>query len=404
MQHQKIAGFITEYGGPLSHTSILARNLGIPAVVGVQNAKEFLQSNEQIILDGINGEIHIDPDKKKLLHFKNLIRDERARRKDLFDLKNKPTQTINGFKINLSGNIDRPEDIRLLRQYDHTGVGLYRTEMLFIEHNGIPSEEEQFETYRRAVRSLKGYPLTIRTTDLGADKELSETTQHGPLVHNPALGLRAIRRCLKDTSLFLPQLKAILRASHYGPTSIMIPMISCVSELDQTLEIIEQAKSELTAKKIKFDKDINIGAMIEVPSAALAAESLAKKLDFLSIGTNDLIQYTLAFDRIDEEVSYLYNPLHPSVLKLIKMTLEAGKSQGIRVSMCGEMAADTQYTRLLLGMGLHCFSVPANTLLDIKHIINQSDLNKLDKQSDIILGMSHPTEINAAVDDLNSQL
>ncbi len=411
MQHQKIAGFITEYGGPLSHTAILARNLGIPAIVGVHDAKRLIQANEQIVLDGNTGNIHINPERKQLTHFKSLIRDERQRRKKLFDLKNKPAQTKDGLKVQLLGNIDRPADIRILRQHDHTGVGLYRTEMLFIEHSDtvekaphrLPTEEEQFETYRRALRSLKGHTLTIRTTDLGADKELSETTQHGPLVHNPALGLRAIRRCLSDHSLFLPQVKAILRTAGYGPACMMIPMISCISELEQALDLIEQAKAELKARRVRFDANIKIGAMIEVPSAALVADSLAKKLDFLSIGTNDLIQYTLAFDRIDDEVSYLYNPLHPAVLKLIKMTLDAGESNGIPVSMCGEMASDTQYTRLLLGMGLHHFSVQANSLLDVKHIINLSDIAQLRTRSENILTLSDPGDIKLAVTELNRQ-
>jgi len=403
MQHQKIAGFITEYGGPLSHTAILARNLGIPAIVGVKNAKHLIQANEQIVLDGNTGKIHVNPAKKDLSTFKRLIRDEQQRRKKLFELKNKPAQTQDGFKINLHGNIDRPAAVRALRQHDHTGVGLYRTEMLFIEHNDMPSEEEQFETYRRVLRSLKGHPLTIRTTDLGADKELADTTQHGPLIHNPALGLRAIRRCLKDPSIFLPQIKAILRTAGYGPACMMIPMISCISELEQALELIEQAKVELKSRRVRFDKNIKIGVMIEVPSAALVADSLAKKLDFLSIGTNDLIQYTLAFDRIDEEVSYLYNPLHPAVLKLIQMTLNAGKSQGIPVSMCGEMASDIQYTRLLLGMGLQNFSVQANSLLDVKHVINRSEISQLRPLSETILNLSDPTDIKHAVTELNSQ-
>jgi len=415
MQHQKIAGFITEYGGPLSHTAILARNLGIPAIVGVHNAKHLIQANELIVLDGNTGKIHLNPERKELTKYKSLIRDERQRRKKLFELKNKPAQTLDGLKITLYGNIDRPADVRPLRQHDHTGVGLYRTEMLFIEHdelsdnksnakhNILPGEEQQFETYRRALRSLKGHPLTIRTIDLGADKELSQTTQHGPLVHNPALGLRAIRRCLKNPEIFLPQIKAILRTAGYGPTCLMIPMISCISELDQALEIIEQAKSELKSRRVRFDENIKIGAMIEVPSAALVADSLAKKLDFLSIGTNDLIQYTLAFDRIDDEVSYLYNPLHPAVLKLIKMTLDAGETQGIRVSMCGEMASDTQYTRLLLGMGLQSFSVQANSLLDVKHIINQSEISQLRPLTENILTLTDPADINLAVNELNRQ-
>lgn len=403
MRHHKVAGFITEYGGPLSHTAILARNLGIPAIVGVHNAKQLIQANELLVLDGNAGEIHINPARKKLSLFKSQIRDERQRRKLLFDLKNKPAQTKDGFKINLHGNIDRPEDVRALRQFDHTSVGLYRTEMLFIENNDFPSEEEQFETYRKALRSLKGHSLTIRTMDLGADKELADITQHGPLVHNPALGLRAIRRCLKDPEMFLKQLRAILRTAGYGPVQMMIPMITCVSELDQVHELINEAKSQLKSKRQRFDSNIKIGAMVEVPAAALVADSLARKLDFLSIGTNDLIQYTLAFDRIDDEVSYMYNPLHPAVLKLIQMTLNAGETHGIHVSMCGEMASDTQYTRLLLGMGLNNFSVQANSILDVKHIINRSEIAQLRPISQDILNISDPDEITQAVTELNRQ-
>jgi phosphotransferase system enzyme I (PtsI) len=401
MQHQKIAGFITEYGGPLSHTAILARNLGIPAIVGVHNAKQLINGNDTVIIDGLQGMIVAAPDRRSLSHFKSLQRDEKQRRKNLFELKNKPCITQDGHKIKLYGNIDRPADIRTLRQFDHTGVGLYRTEMLFIERNETPSEEEQFDSYRRALRALKGYPLTIRTSDLGADKELESTLQHGPLAHNPAMGLRAIRRCLKEPQQFLKQLRAILRTSAYGPVSIMIPMLTCISELEQTQRLIEQAKNELTSKKQRFDQDILLGAMIEVPSAALAAPSFAEKLDFLSIGTNDLIQYTLALDRIDDEVSYLYNPLHPSVLKLIDITLQAGISAGIPVSLCGEMASDTKYTQLLLGMGLKYFSVQANSLLEIKHIINHSQYDQLELKIRELLTMSRPDDIRNSIEELN---
>jgi len=403
MQHQKIAGFVTEYGGPLSHTAILARNLGIPAIVGVHNAKQLINGNDTIIIDGLDGMIIADPDRRSLSHFRSLQRDEKQRRKNLFDLKNKACVTRDGHKINLYGNIDRPADIRGLRQFDHTGVGLYRTEMLFIERNETPTEEEQFDAYRRALRALKGHPLTIRTSDLGADKELESTLQHGPLAHNPAMGLRAIRRSLKEPQQFLKQLRAILRTSAYGPVSMMIPMLTCISELEQTLELIEQAKAELKNKKQRFDQNIQIGAMIEVPSAALSAQTFAEKLDFLSIGTNDLIQYTLALDRIDDEVSHLYNPVHPSVLKLINIILQAGTNAGIQVSMCGEMASDTKYTRLLLGMGLNYFSVQANSLLEVKHIINHSQLDRMAPRVRKLLTMSRPDDIECAITELNRE-
>jgi len=242
MQQQKIAGFITEYGGPLSHTAILARSLGIPAIVGVSNAKQYGKANEWLVLDGSTGEININPTKKDLTHFRSLIRDERQRRKNLFDLKNKSSQTLDGLKISLQGNIDRPEDVRTLRQFDHTGVGLYRTEILFIEHNEIPSEEAQFNNYKRALRALKGHPLTIRTMDLGADKEIRQSLQQATLIHNPALGLRAVRRCLKDPELFLNQLRAILRTSAYGPVLMMIPMVTWVSKIDQVMKLVEKTK------------------------------------------------------------------------------------------------------------------------------------------------------------------
>lgn len=403
MQHQKISGFITEYGGPLSHTAILARNLGIPAIVGVHNARQLIQANEILIVDGKQGMVLGSPDRSAQRHFRSLQKDEKQRRKNLISLKNKPSITQDGIKINLHGNIDRPNDVRILRQYDHTGVGLYRTEMLFMEGNYYPGEEEQFEVYRRALRALKGHPLTIRTIDLGADKELDNSTQHGPMAHNPAMGLRAIRRCLKEPEQFLQQLKAILRVAAYGPVCMMIPMLTCVSELDQTMQLIEQAKDELRQRKCRFNPDLPVGAMIEVPAAALAADAFASRLDFLSIGTNDLIQYTLALDRIDDEVSHLYNPLHPSVLKLIHITLRAGEKSGIRVSMCGEMASDPHYTRLLMGMGLRCFSVQANSILEIKDIINHSRISQLQQPVSRILEMQNPDDIIASLNDLNHQ-
>ncbi|MDH5765801.1 MAG: phosphoenolpyruvate--protein phosphotransferase [Gammaproteobacteria bacterium] len=402
MQHQKIAGFVTEYGGPLSHTAILARNLGIPAVIGVHNAQQLILASEWLIIDGDKGTIVANPDKKTLKHFKSLQKDEKSRKRNLFDLKNKKARTLDGIPITLNGNIDRPADIKILRQYDHTGVGLYRTEMLFIERDENPDEDEQYETYRRALRALKDHPLTIRTVDLGADKELSSTLQHGPLAHNPAMGLRAIRRCLKEPEQFLKQIRAILRAGAYGPVRMMIPMLSCLDELDQTLELINQAKNELTTSKKRFDPAVPVGAMIEVPSAALAAHHFAEKLDFLSIGTNDLIQYTLALDRIDDEVSHLYQPLNLSVLKLIDITLQAGRKNNIDVSLCGEMASDPKYTRLLLGMGLKNFSVQANTLLEIKHVINNSRIDKLSPKIRKLLSIPYPDQIEQKIIKLNN--
>lgn len=400
MQHQKVAGFITEYGGPLSHTAILARNLGIPAIVGLHHARQLIHNDETIVIDGTNGIALNSPDKNSLKFYRAQKRVETAKRTLLNKLSGQPAVTLDKKQITLHSNIDRAEDVRTVKKYDDTGVGLYRTEMLFIELNQWPDQKTHFNNYKRIVKALEGKPLTIRTMDLGADKEIQDTIDHGPMAHNPAMGLRAIRRCLKEPQKFMPQLLAILRASSLGPVRIMIPMLTSIEELDQVLELIAEAKKILKKKKIAFDKNIAVGAMIEVPAAALSADAFAKKLDFLSIGTNDLIQYTLALDRIDDEVNYLYNPLHPAVLKLINLTIKAGKDAGIPVSMCGEMASDTKYTRLLLGMGLEYFSVQANALLEIKHIILNSSLKNLQPEADAILKIYDSTEIKSRVEQL----
>jgi phosphotransferase system enzyme I (PtsI) len=404
MQHQKIAGFITEFGGPLSHTAILARSLGIPAIVGLHHARQLIHRDNTLIMDGITGVVINSPDNKSLKYYRALKRDENAKRNLLNSLSGKPAVTLDHKQITLHSNIDRPEDIRFIKKFDDTGVGLYRTEMLFIELNQWPDEKTHFKAYKRAVKSLNGKPLTIRTMDLGADKEIQHTIDQGPMAHNPAMGLRAIRRCLKEPQDFMPQLLAILRASAFGPVRLMIPMLTNIEELDQVLALIKDAKQILKKNKIEFDKKMPVGAMIEVPAAALAADAFARKLDFLSIGTNDLIQYTLALDRIDDEVNYLYDPLHPAVLKLINMILVAGKKTNIPVSMCGEMASDTQYTRLLLGMGLEYFSVQANALLEIKHIIVNSKFNKLQHEAQSILELYDSNEIKSRVQQLVNML
>ncbi|MDT8452735.1 MAG: phosphoenolpyruvate--protein phosphotransferase [Gammaproteobacteria bacterium] len=394
LQHHKIAGFVTEFGGPLSHTAILSKNIGIPAIVGVHHARQLIKNGEMLIIDGEQGMVINSPDKRSLKQYRTLQKAEAARKVLLYDLKNVPAVTLDGKAITLHGNIDRPEDIKTLRSFDDTGVGLYRTEMLFIEKNTNPDEDTQFRTYKRALFRLKGQPLTIRTVDLGADKETQETIDQGPMAHNPAMGLRAIRRCMKEPESFIPQLRAILRVAALGPVRMMIPMLTSIEELHQVLYLIERTKQRLHDQKIRFDANLQVGAMIEVPAAALSADAFAKQLDFLSIGTNDLIQYTLALDRIDDEVSYLYNPLNPAVLQLIQLTINAGIKARIPVSLCGEMASNPQYTRLLLGMGLEYFSVQANVMLEIKNIINNSSLSKLHGQIKKILEhqSAHKTE------------
>jgi phosphotransferase system enzyme I (PtsI) len=402
MQHQKVAGFVTEFGGPLSHTAILARNLGIPAIVGVHNARQLIHPTEQLILDGHYGVVIGDPDARSLKQYRKLRQTNVERQQRLNQLINKPAVTKDGTHILLQGNIDRPEDIRKLKQFDNTGVGLYRTEMLFMENNQLVDEETQFKTYRRALFRLKGKPLTIRTLDLGADKEIQDSLGQGPMAHNPAMGLRAIRRCLKEPEIFIHQLCAIMRVAAYGDVKMMIPMMSSIHELEQVSALIEHAQDVLRQRKVRFNDKIEIGAMIEVPAAALSSDIFAHRLDFLSIGTNDLIQYTLAIDRIDDEVNYLYNPLHPAVLQLVKITIDAGKKAKVPVSLCGEMASDPKYTRLLLGMGLDYFSVQANAILEIKHIINNSNLGKLRTRVRKIMASHDLYEIESLVDKLNS--
>lgn len=400
--HNNVAGFVTRFGGPLSHTAILASNLGIPAIVGLHDDILHISTGDELILDGNEGVVHVKPEKAALQKFRRLIRDDKKRKTELRKLKGIPCVSEDGHEISLLANIDGPDDIKLIRKHDNTGVGLYRTEMLFIDQGTWPDEKEQFKVYRQVVKRLDGQMLTIRTSDIGADKELDETMDHGPMAHNPAMGLRAIRRCLKEPELFIPQIRAILRASAYGDVQVMIPMLTNIEELQETIDLVEECKRQLRNENTPFDEDIAIGAMIEVPAAALAVDAFADRLDFLSIGTNDLIQYTLALDRIDDEVSHLFNPLHPAVLQLIQRVIDAGKQAGIPVSMCGEMASDPRYTRLLLGMGLDVFSVQPNALLEIKHIINNSSVRSLRPRTGKILKLHDAAVIEKRVSALNN--
>jgi len=402
LQHQSIAGFITELGGPLSHTAIIARSLGIPAIVGVQDARQLLKNNEQIIIDGAEGMILAGVDEKTIREYKHKRKVQKDERRKLQTLRDVDAKTRDGISINLQANIELTEDTKTLKPSGAMGVGLYRTEFLYIDRDEPASEKEQFSAYKKVIRALKGLPVTIRTLDLGAEKEF-DPKYKGPMVQNPALGLRGLRRSLKDTELFKCQLRAILRASVYGPVRIMFPMITSEDELFSSYRILDQAKQELLDEGTDFGPDIPIGIMIEVPAAALLAQRFAKQCDFLSIGTNDLIQYSLAIDRIDESVNYLYDPLHPAVLKLIHLTLKAGEKANIPVAMCGEMAGDPRYTRLLLGMGLKNFSAHPATLLEIKSIINTCRIDKLEKPIKKILSVTtSPAQIHILVDELNN--
>ena len=393
LQNQHVAGFITELGGPTSHTAILARNLNIPAVVAAHNARALLYEGEQIILDGHAGTVVAGADDKLLREYRRKQREEKQRLRNLLLLKNKAALTRDRIRIKLMANVDATEDLGGLGKSGAEGIGLYRTEFLYLGRNRMTGEDEQFQMYRKVLRAMDGKPVTIRTLDLGAEKEFDPDYER-PLAPNPALGLRAIRRSLKTPDTFLTQLRAILRASAYGPTRIMFPMLTNVHELGQTLQLLETAKRQLDTGKQRYDKNINVGGMIEVPAAALLSPALAKHLDFLSIGTNDLIQYTLAIDRIDDEVSYLYDPLHPGFLKLLTMVIEAGERANVPVAMCGEMAGDTNYTRLLLGLGLKEYSVHPSALLEVKQVVRDSDVSALRRKCRALSGYTDHKKIS----------
>jgi phosphotransferase system enzyme I (PtsI) len=400
LHHQGVAAFVTEFGGPLSHTAILARSLGIPAIVGVHSVRRYIQDNETVILDGDQGVVLADADDILLGHYRKSQQAETTRRAGLARLKGTPAVTLDGVRVQLLSNIELPQDMERTLAVGAEGIGLYRTEFLFMNRPDIPSEEEQVIQYREVIQAMDGLPVTIRTLDLGADKRVD--SNHNPArSSNPALGLRAIRLCLKDLDLFRPQLRAILRASAVGPTRIMIPMLSNLQELAQVLHLLDETKEQLRAEGHAFDPHLPVGGMIEIPAAALTASCFAAKLDFLSIGTNDLIQYTLAIDRIDDEVAYLYDPLHPAVLRLIQLTIQAGQAAGIPVSMCGEMAGDPRFSRLLLGMGLTQFSMYPANILEVKDCVTHSSMREAQQQVERIVACNDLQEIHSRLDDLN---
>lgn len=401
MQTQGVAGFITETGGPLSHTAILARSLGIPAIVGIHSARKFLRDGDTVLMDGSSGLVSAEPHEKTTALYRKRQREQKRAIRELEKLRDATAETACGTAINLYANIENNDDIKALRRANALGVGLYRTEFLYMNRDDIPTEEEHFQVYSKIIRALKGAPFTIRTVDLGADKQ-SAHTEKGPQERNPALGLRGIRRCLKEPGLFVPQLRAILRAAALGPVNILLPMLTNIDEVRQTRALIGQVRESLLAEKKKVGEGIKLGGMIEVPSTAITADQFAKELDFLSLGTNDLIQYTLAIDRIDDHVNYLYDPLHPAVLRLIKTTIDAGKKHRVPVSMCGEMAGDERFIRLLMGLGLRDFSMPSNSLLAAKKAILGTKLRELRKLSESFVDETNQERRQAVLEQINA--
>ncbi len=390
-----IAGFVTDVGGPTSHTAIVARSLRIPAVVGLHHIRQLVEEDELLIIDGTRGVVIVGPDERIVEEYRLRRTELELERSKLNRLKDTRATTLDGESISLLANIEGPKDLGALKAVNADGVGLFRTEFLFIGRDTLPDEDEQYEAYRAVLKSLSGKPVTIRTFDVGADKTLNGVGAR--FEPNPALGLRAVRYSLAEPKMFLTQLRALLRASVHGQLRIMIPMLAHAHEIDQSLILIEKAKAELRAERIKFDESVPVGGMIEVPAAALALGMFIRRLAFLSIGTNDLIQYTLAIDRSDEAVVHLYDPLHPAVLKLIGGTIQAGARFGMPVSVCGEMAGDPAYTLLLLGMGLRQFSMHPANILEIKQQVLRADLGELAPRVQRIIKMDEQSKVREAV-------
>jgi phosphotransferase system enzyme I (PtsI) len=383
------AGFITDVGGKTSHTAIVARSLDIPAVVGARLSSQLVRQDDWVIVDGDAGVVVVDPSPIILAEYGFKQRQGELERGRLSRLLHTPAVTLDGQKIELLANIEMPEDAPGAIKAGAVGVGLFRSEFLFMGRQGrLPNEDEQYLAYRRAIEGMQGLPVTIRTVDVGADKPLDSSLKDDAHL-NPALGLRAIRWSLADPAMFLTQLRAILRAAAHGKANLMIPMLVHASEIRQTLSLIDHARAELDNRGVAYGP-VQIGAMIEIPAAALTLKVFLKYFDFLSIGTNDLIQYTLAIDRADESVAHLYDPLHPAVLRLVASTIAEGLAQGKPVSVCGEMAGDTSLTRLLLGLGLRSFSMHPAQILAVKQEILRADTSKLAPWAQEVLSDEEP--------------
>jgi len=397
-QHQ-FAGFVTDLGGVTSHTAIVARSLNLPAIVGLHHARQMIRESELLIVDGSAGVLIVNPDRQVLAEYQLRRSQFELERQKLKRLKTTASATLEGVPVELQANIELPEDVEQALDAGAMGVGLFRTEFLFLNRDDLPDEDEQFEAYRQVVQAMEGRAVTIRTLDLGADKTLNGGQFAGP---NPALGLRAIRLCLAEPRMFLTQLRAILRASHYGKVRILVPMIAHAHEIDQVVHYLGIAEDTLVQNGSPFDPSMAIGGMIEIPAAALAVSSFMKKLDFISIGTNDLIQYTLAIDRTDDNVAHLYDPLHPAVLHLVAHTIRAATKAGMPVAVCGEMAGEAALTRLLLGLGLRQFSMHPAQLLAVKQQVLRSSIPELEVAAQRILRSEDPERSRALLAKLNS--
>jgi len=391
-------GFVTDVGGVTSHTAILARSLGIPALVGLHHARHMIREGELVIVDGVQGVMIVDPDPIVLREYQLRQSQLEIERQKLKRLRTTRAATLDGTPVDLFANIELPQDIAQVLEAGAEGVGLFRTEFLFLNRKDLPDEDEQFEAYRDVAQAMDGRPVVLRTLDVGADKALHGD---GHVMPNPAMGLRAIRYCLAEPQMFLTQLRAILRASRYGELRILLPMLVHPHEVEQALALLRQAKQQLDERGVSYAASIPVGGMIEIPAAALALPVFMRRLDFLSLGTNDLIQYTLAIDRADDAVAHLYDPLHPAVLQLVARTIQTANRGGTPIAVCGEMAGDLALTRLLLGFGLRNFSMHPTQLLAIKERVLKTDLAQTRTLAQRVLRSDDPGRIRDLIAKLN---
>jgi phosphotransferase system enzyme I (PtsI) len=395
LDKRNVLGFVTDVGSKTSHTAIMARSLRIPAVVGLKDASGQLESGQYALLDGFNGVLIVNPSDQALFEYGQLVRKQVSLQEKLRELLSSPAVTLDGHHVFLSANIEEAADTEAVKNNGAEGVGLFRTEYLFLNREHPPGEEQQFEAYREAAAALKPLPVVIRTLDLGGDKFLAQ--RQTPAEMNPFLGWRAIRLCLQERDLFREQLRAILRASAHGNVKLMFPMISGLDELNQANALVEEYKAELRQENVPFDEALEVGAMIETPSAVIVADSLAKRLKFFSIGTNDLIQYSLAADREDEHVGYLYHPLHPAILRALRAIAVAAERTGKPVAMCGDMAGDPVLCWVLIGLGLRNLSMAPRQIPLVKSIIRSTNIADAERLLAQALTMSTETEIEALV-------
>ncbi|MEM7083539.1 MAG: phosphoenolpyruvate--protein phosphotransferase [Pseudomonadota bacterium] len=401
-QHAGLIGAVTQGGSQLSHTTIIAKSLNIPLIVHARHAMTLLDESDKLIIDGAQGTVIVNADAATTRSFKSQQSSARKARKQLDSLKARATRTRDKQQAHVLANCSEPADISKAKRLGTEGVGLYRTESLYLNRDELPDETEHFKLYRKLITKLKGDPLVVRTMDVWSSRRAPGLEQHVPMSRQPALGLRAIRLCLRHPELFLPQLRALLRAAHYGPLSMLVPMVANVQEVRDLLQMVDVTKAHLQRQRFAYNPNMPIGVMVEVPSAAISARLIAPLVDFMAIGSNDLTQYTLAMDRDDENVQPLLDPLNPAILHLIRETVKACDQHDVPVSLCGEMAGDPLYTRLLLGLGLRQFSMHPSSALEVKRQIISTDVGKIEKIARAMIRANSPLRSQRLLERINS--